>query len=378
MNNLSDKHLVLLSGPMGSGHVRAAEAIKAWAAIKYPELKVTHINVAEYMAWFTRRIYEKYYITLLNILPSAWRYIYRKTDSPPATSKFDTFLRWIRIKTAKKVVRKLKEINADYIICTHFMPAEFLDPFKKAGKINASVSTVVTDFDLHWVYVKKHLDHFFVSNEEVAYRLADRDIDKSKIHVTGIPIFPDFSKEYSKEKLRDEFWLKNDKLTFLLMSGGAGVGAIDKISEYLLSHSDSIQIIAMAGKSEELLSSLQEIVKKYPNRLLPVAFTKEMPKYLAACDIVVTKPGGISVSECLAMKKPVIIMNPIAGHEERNADYLLEQSVALKAYDEASLLFKHKLFLRESHRLDFMNEAVEKISKPHAGLDILKIILDRK
>ena len=376
MKNLKDKHLLILSGPMGSGHARAAEAIKAWANIEYPDLKVTHINIAECMSWFSRKIYDKYYIDLINYLPSIWRYIYRTTDTPPATSKVDTLLRWLRKNTAKKVIRRVKEVNADYIICTHFMPAEYLNIVKKNGKLKTPVATVITDFDLHWIYVKKHLDYFFVSNDEVAYRLAEREIPDEKIHVTGIPIFPNFSSCYSKDKLRDEFWLKKDKITFLLMSGGAGVGAIDKISEYLLSHSDTIQIIAMAGRSEELLASLQEIVKKYPNRILPVAFTKEMPKYLATCDIVVTKPGGISVSECLAMKKPVIIMNPIAGHEERNADYLLEQSVALKAYDEASLLFKYKLFLKESHRLEFMNEMVEKNSKPYAGLNILKVVLD--
>jgi len=371
----SGKHLVLLSGPMGSGHVRAAEAIKACAAEEYPGLKVTHINVAEYMSWFTRAIYDKYYISLLNVLPSAWRYIYKKTDAPPSTSKFDTFLKWIRKKTARKIIKRLKELKADYIVCTHFLPAEFLDTFKKAGKITAPVSTVVTDFDLHWIYVKKHIDHFFVSNDEVAYRLNNRGINKEKIHVTGIPIFPEFSKKYSKENIRDEFWLKQDKLTFLLMTGGAGVGAIDKMSDYLLSNSDSIQIIAMAGRNNGILESLQELVKKFPNRLLPVEYTNEMPKYFAASDIVVTKPGGISVSECLAMKKPLIVMNPIAGHEERNSDYLLEHSVALKAYDEASLLFKYTLFLYDSERLDFMNAAVKKISKPRAGFDILKFVL---
>ena len=100
---------------------------------------------------------------------------------------------------------------------------------------------------------------------------------------------------------------------------------------------------------------------------------RKTAQYLAACDIVVTKPGGISVSESIAMGKPVIIMNPIAGHEERNSDYLLEESVALKAYDEVSLLHKYKVFLRESKQLEFMREAVNKIRKPEAGLEILKI-----
>ena len=372
----SGKHLVLLSGPMGSGHVRAAEAIKACAAEEYPDLKVTHINIADYMSWLTRAIYDKYYISLLNTFPSAWRYVYKKTDAPPSTSKFNTFLKWIRRKSARKVIKRLKELNADYIICTHFLPAEFLNPIKRSGSLSIPVSTVITDFDLHWIYVKKHIDNFFVSNNEVAYRLAKRGIAKEKIHVTGIPIFPSFSKSYSKEKIRDEFWLKQNKITFLLMTGGAGVGSIDKTSDYLLSNSTSIQIIALAGKNKEILESLQKLVIKHPNRLLPVAFTNEMPKYLAASDIVVTKPGGISVSECLAMKKPLIIMNPIAGHEERNSDYLLEQSVALKAYDEASLIFKYKLFLEESERLDFMNAEVEKISKPRAGFDILKTVLE--
>ena len=375
-DKFAGKHLVLLSGPMGSGHIRAAEAIKSWAEEKYPELKVTHINVADYFSFIIREVYDNYYIKLLNIVPSAWRYVYRKTDAPPSNSKFGSFLTWVRKKTARKVIKKLKELEADYIICTHFLPAEMLDPLKKSGEITIPVSSVITDFDLHWIYVRPNLDHFFVASKEVAFCLSQRGIPKEKIHFTGIPIFPAFSKKYDQDKLREEFWLRHDKLTFLMMTGGAGVGPIDKIASYLLANSDDIQIIGMAGRNEEILLSLQALATKYPNRILPVAFTKKMAQYLATCDIVVTKPGGISVSECFAMGKPVIIMNPIAGHEERNSDYLLEESVALKAYDEVSLLHKYKVFLNESKQLDFMREAVRKLKKPKAGLEILKIALD--
>jgi len=371
----SGKHLILLSGPMGSGHIRAAEAIRTWAEEEYPDLKVTHINVSDYFSYFVKKIYDNYYIKLINTFPSVWRYVYKKTDTPPSKSKIDIFLKWVRKKTGRKMVKQLKKLEGDFIICTHFLPAEMLDPLKKCGEITIPVSSVITDFDLHWIYVRPHLDHFFVASEEVAFCLSQRGISKEKIHLTGIPIFPAFSKKYDQEKLREEFWLRHDKLTFLMMTGGAGVGSIDKIASYLLANSNDIQIIGMAGKNKEILSSLQKLAAKYPNRILPVAFTKKMAQYLAACDIVVTKPGGISVSESIAMGKPVIIMNPIAGHEERNSDYLLEESVALKAYDEASLLHKYKVFLRESKQLEFMREAVSKIRKPKAGLEILKIAI---
>ena len=181
------KHVLILSASTGAGHVRAAEALKNCAAEKYPEVKVTHINVLQYFTWIFRKLYAGTYIRLAKNHKSMWGYVYNKTDHSPRdgpTRSLRLMLQNINMKHWRK---KIIELNPDHIICTHFLPAEMIDRAISKniklpnGKDIPPVSVVVTDFDVHWMWCLKYLNQFFVANEEAALRLDDRDIDAKKI-----------------------------------------------------------------------------------------------------------------------------------------------------------------------------------------------------
>ena len=376
---MKQKHLLILSGPMGSGHERAAQALQEYAKLKYPDIRVTNINVKDYMSALIKFIYSRLYIICNNHFPVLWSIVYSKTDTPHGSSFLERTIYSVRHQTGRRIVKMILKQHADFIICTHYLPAELLNKLKKSGRITVPVSSVITDFSLHWIYVQPYLDKFCVASEELKFRLQANGIPEDHIHITGIPVMADFAKDFSKAEILEMKKALNlplhDKI-ILLMMGGESKNKLINLAHLLLKRFPNKAFIVFSGKNENLLEKLEELQKDYPGQLFPVSFTNEVWRYMAVSNTVVSKPGGISMSECIAMRKPMIIMYPIPGQEEKNADYLLEKSIVSKAYDEISLIYKELLMSREEkHFVENMQWQFEKLRKPRASQDILEISL---
>jgi processive 1,2-diacylglycerol beta-glucosyltransferase len=222
--------------------------------------------------------------------------------------------------------------------------------------------------------VHPHVDRYCVANEEVAFRLADRGVSRDKIAVTGIPVMPQFAAPLDRATCARELGLDPARFTVLMMAGGGGVGALDELAERVLGDPTELQLVALAGRNETLLARLRAIAKKNPDRLFPLGFTTTVERVMTAADLVITKPGGLSTSECLAKGKPMLLVSPIPGQEERNADYLLEAGAAMKAVDAATLAFKLRTLLREPGRLARMSAASQSLGTPDAARDVVALM----
>ena len=376
--NMSKPILAVLSVSAGAGHVRAAEAVKVAAEKNFPDFEAVHIDVMSMVGEIFRKLYAEAYLSLVENHPSLWGIIYKKSDKQKTDSALNKLRRVVERLNTKQFVGKLKEMNPDRVVCTHFLPAELLSRLRKNGEFSHPVWVQVTDFDIHSMWIQSDVTGYFVANDEVAYRMADRGIAKETIFVTGIPIMPAFNQSLSREECAREVGIDLKKKTILMMSGGYGVGGIDLLAERLLKIDGDFQIVALAGKNEDLLESLKKLQERYPGKLFPMGFTRTIERLMAVADFAITKPGGLTTSECLAMGLPMVIVSPIPGQEERNADYLLENGVALKAYDGAGLEFRIRLLLADSERVKQMSERARRLGKPDAAQRVLeKVFLAR-
>jgi processive 1,2-diacylglycerol beta-glucosyltransferase len=269
----------------------------------------------------------------------------------------------------------LAEINPDHVICTHFLPAQILSGKIGKGTFSKPVWVQVTDFDVHALWIHPHISGYFAAHEEVAWRMAERGIPADHIRVTGIPIMPVFGEQYNRAACAAEFGLDPAKTTLLMMSGGAGVGGIETLAERLLHLEGNFQLVALAGKNEKLLAELQGIARKYPGRLFPMGFTRVIERIMAASDLAITKPGGLTTSECLAVGMPMVVVSPIPGQEERNADFLLENGAAMKACDAGALAWRVDRLLREPVRMSVMRDNALKLGRPDAAREVLATVL---
>jgi processive 1,2-diacylglycerol beta-glucosyltransferase len=264
------------------------------------------------------------------------------------------------------------------VICTHFLPAELLSRMKRKGELTAEVWVQITDFDVHAMWVHDPIDGFCVATDEVAARLAGKGVPRERIHITGIPIMPVFAQPAVRGDCAAELGIDASKTTLLMMSGGAGLAGTEKLAAHLLSLPGDFQIVVLAGRNARLLQALRRLAASHPRRLFPLGYTRTIERIMCAADLAITKPGGLTVSECLVLGLPMIVVSPIPGQEERNADFLLEAGAALKANDEPGLLYRVQMLMNDRERITRMRAKCLAIGRPHAARDVLRAIQDSR
>lgn len=366
------KKILVLSVSAGSGHVRAAEALRAHAQQDFPDLSLLHRDLMQRVPGWFRKIYTDLYLKLASGLPEAWGWLYRKTDREPGNRLSGRLRRFIQRLCARSLFSDIKGFAPDAIICTHFLPAELLADAVNRGKLNCPVWVVVTDFDLHQMWVHRGITGYFVANEELAYRLLAAGIPESRIIVTGIPVMPGFTQPHRRDYCSAMLGLDPHRTTLLLMGGGAGIGMNKKLILSLLGIDPSLQLIILTGRNQSLFDELDSLACFCDGRLVPVGFTDKVHELMACSDLVITKPGGLSTSECLVMGLPMLLINPIPGQEERNAALLLQEGVAQRADDEATLIYRLRRLLADPETLRTMRSNIALLAQPHAAHRIIQ------
>jgi processive 1,2-diacylglycerol beta-glucosyltransferase len=369
------RKIAVLSVSAGAGHVRAAEALVATAKLHHPGVEAIHIDVMDLVPKLFRKIYAEKYVDVVNRHPALWGYLYHTADKQRDDSTITRIRRVIEKLNTRGLVKKLEEMQPDAVICTHFLPAQILSRMIAKKKWATPVWTVVTDFDVHALWVHQRLTGYCAAAEEIAWRMRERGLADTRIEVTGIPIMPVFVEQRSREACAKEAGIDPKRTTLLVMSGGLGVGAIDQLCERILAIPGDHQVLALAGKNAALLEKLKAIATKHPGRFFPQGFTRTIERLMTCADLALTKPGGLTTSECLAVGLPMLVVSPIPGQEERNADYLLEAGAALKAHDLAGVDFRVRQLLAAPKRLAAMRERALAIATPRAAQVILRHVL---
>lgn len=373
---MAKKKILLLSVSAGAGHMRAAEAIRSYADQPEYNVEATHLDVMNFVTAGFRKVYTDFYIKLVNKAPTLWGYLYQITNEAEADGTLQRFRRGLERLNTRPLLKEIAAFKPDSIICTHFMPAELLSRIIRKDILSCPVWVQVTDFDLHRMWVQEHMTGYFAANEEVAFRMRAQGIAATTIFVTGIPIMPAFARPLDRAECALTIGIAPHRTTILLMGGGAGLGSLDAIAERLLALEGNFQLIVSAGKNGQILSALQSLATRYPGRLVAQGFTDQVERWMACADFVITKPGGLTTSECLAMGLPMIVNAPIPGQEERNADFLLEQGVALKAIDSVTLEYRVRYLLDHPSKLAEMRDKARALGRPGAARQVLAHVLN--
>ena len=270
----------------------------------------------------------------------------------------------------------VENFKPDVIACTHFLPAEVLGAQRAKGKLRAPVYTILTDYDIHSMWIQEGVTGYFVASSEMAHALREKGIGTASVEVSGIPILPEFAREYPpRETTRQTLGLNPAQRTVLVAAGGFGMMSADDAVKLLAGHLPEAQFLAVAGRNAELEKRLKKLARAYKGRVKPFGFVDNMHELMAASDLAVSKSGGLTTSECLAMGLPMLVFNPIPGQEERNAIYLLEHGAGLWARTPAQMLFKVKALLDDPKRLADMQEAARRIARPRAAFDIAERLM---
>src|SRR5688572_5295870 len=374
------KKVLLLSASAGAGHVRAAQALeKAFKETLKGDSEVHHFDVLNYTNKVFRHLYSRAYIDLVNNMPEVPGWIYDKLDTPWKNERRRLALDKLN---TRPFVKLLREYHPDLIVCTHFLPAEIVSWLKAKERIASRQAIIVTDFDVHAMWLCHHYERYFVAIDEARAYLEALGIPKDKITVSGIPIDPIFALHKDKKQMRIKHGLAPDRTTILVSAGGAGVGAMDHLVSSLLPIQHPVQVVAICGRNAELKKRLTKLSARIkPDARVtvkPFGYTQEMDELMAASDLVLGKPGGLTTSEALAKGLVFVIVNPIPGQEERKSDHLLEAAAAIRCNNLPTLAYKLDRLLAGPARFAKMQANVKGMARPNAASDIVQRLLQSK
>ena len=381
----------------GGGHIAAAAALEeAWRALR-PDDAVERLDLIKFFSPLHKKVHEDGYVKLVERAPELWDMLFGKTDNPKVARRLSKLRRAFPSSSRKKFAHHLKQFKPDIVLCTHYLPLETLGllkisedqvtrgpvSFKKFGTRitrpseswkHPFVVSIVTDFEAHALWMDACVDLYCVAAEETKARLVARGAASADAVATGIPIAAKFLSKPDPRAVRKQYGLRDDQPVLLVLGGGFGMGPVAEILAELDRVPGQFQTLVVTGRNEELRRKLATQTRRHPTHVL--GFSTNMHELMAMADLIITKPGGLTTSEALALGKPLFILNPIPGQEAANSDFLLERGAAAKANRVEDLPFRIEKLLG-SKKLAEMAKAAKSLGRPQSAATVCREVLKR-
>lgn len=309
------KKILFVSCSAGAGHKRAAEALRLTCQQLYPHIDAEHIDIIEYSDWLIKKSVASGYNFLVKHAPELFGLLYDAGDFSKTAELLNSFSLLLKINT-RRLNKFVADYNPDLIICTHFLVTAFLRKFAE----RIPLDMLITDYELNKIMLNPSIRFFYAPNEDVTADLLQYG---KKSFTTGIPIHPEFKKQKDLGLSADYFKLNKKIPTILLMTGGGGLTDSSKIMANLTKNIANANIVAIAGKNnKKLFDKLNKA--QHPNNSYSqiIEYTDRIDELMKLSDVIITKPGGLTVTECLFLKKPLLLVSPIPGQEKANIEFV--------------------------------------------------------
>ena len=340
--------------------------------MKLPGVEVTLIDALDYTNDFFKWSYLQAYLLMVNKLPTFWGLSYYLTDVPFVDLFVSVVRRLNNWANSKKLVSYILDTKPDVIISTHFFASEVIADLKQKKLMLSRLVTIVTDYRLHAWWVCEGTDAYIVASEDTRRDLEWRKVDPARIKVMGIPVEPIFSKSLDRPKIFKEAGLRDDLFTILVIGGGFGVGPIEGIVKVIAQINKNLQTVVVCGHNEELVRKIQSLKDEYRLNMKVLGFIDNVYEYMDVSDILISKSGGITVSESLAKEIPLVVISPILGQETGNCAFLVRNNAAVKVKRLDDLKAALEGLISDPVKLDKMKDAIKSVKKPYAAYDVAK------
>jgi processive 1,2-diacylglycerol beta-glucosyltransferase len=361
----------------GGGHLAAAAALEEAWRTERPGDTVEKIDLVKFFSTLHRKIHADGYVKLVEHAPELWGMVFKKTDDPALARRLNKLKRLFPSNSRSRFARFCRQFRPDAVVCTHYLPLELLGDLKTRAAKKGSASreclpsplvvSVVTDFEAHALWMEGCVDLYCVAAEETKARLVARGAPAENVVATGIPISSRFSTVPDRKAVRQTLGLRDDQPVLLVLSGGFGMGPVAEILRELDKVDRPFQTVVVTGRNEELRRDLAGSDHKHPTHVL--GFVTNMQDLMSVADLIISKPGGLTTSESLALGKPLFILNPIPGQEAANSDFLLERGAAAKVNRVEDLPYRVGQLLG-TKKLAEMAKAAKALGRAEAAREI--------
>jgi len=369
--------VLIISASIGGGHVACGNALVG--AFERLGAETTHVDLLEYTALPFRRLYRQAYFDLVRNVPDLVDWVGKRMDRRP--TEVATVQRRLRSRVTRmlsyELPRVIDKFSPGVLVHTHFLGPEIV-----AGRLRRRKplpqAEVITDFFAHSLWLQPGIARYYVASDEVKVHLTSAGVDEYRVRISGIPIDPRFTSLPDSAAAREAVALDSGRDVLLIMAGGMEAGDLKYLLGQLVEFRWSLTVVVICGRSADLQRVAHDAVGEAsgPVSFRVVGFVDDVPTYMAGADLLVTKPGGMTISEALAAGLPLVLVNPYPLQEEANANALLENGAAVRVDPLTTFPLKLRRLLEDRDRLRAMRSAALRLAKPEAAIGVATSVLE--
>ena len=321
--------ILIFTAATGGGHKRAAAALETEINKLSPDTEVKVVDAMKAIGKFYDKTVCGGYHFMATKTPALYGECYKITDREnlmyKAVMRSNTMM-------SNKLLDIINDFGTDIVIICHPFITTMVSRLKRKGKTDVKAISLITDYDAHRTYIVPYIDAYVLAEPQMSDKLINEyEVDEKLIHPLGIPIFDRFTEPFSKEEICKREGLDPNLPTVLLMAGSFGVTSVLDFYKQLVNQSKDMQFIVITGNNRKLYEHLEEASAELDakNRTKLLFFVDNVEDYMHISDLIVTKPGGLTVTESLACRLPLAIYSAFPGQEKDNADFLIKENAAI-------------------------------------------------
>ena len=368
--------VLILAASYGEGHWQASRATETELRRREPDAEVSVLDFGQFLNPAVNSLARYTYLQSIRRAPRLYGEFYYRT---------------MRIRPDSGVQRRLNRLGhtplqaalnrqrPDLVVCTHPTPAGVMSRLRQSGLTDVTLATIVTDYAVHSQWLHPMVDMYFVGSEFMRDAFIQWGLSPETVHATGIPIRAMFSEPVDREAARARFGLRQDLPTILLMGGACSVlSQMERIPRLLRELDQEVQVLTVCGRRERMRRRMEREADRFGRERMKVyGYVEQMGELMGAADLIITKAGGLTTTEALAMNLPIVIYRPIVGQEEENTRFLVGAGAAVATYNLKDLKRCLHGLLQSPENLRRMRAAARIIAKPHAAQALVSTMLER-
>ncbi len=364
--------ILILYISVGQGHRRAALALEEALREEAPFLRIVSFDLLELWPSGAARLVAAFYRSLVRTAPGVWTYLY---DRPEVKTRLDRPLRIAQRLLRGRLERMIKELAPAAVVCTQAFPCALAAECRSRTASGFVLAAVPTDFQVHAYWIYPEVDLYLLPTRWSVERLAVLGVPPERIRLTGIPVRPVFNRKLEPARMKEKYGLISGLPVVLLMGGGEGTLSLERLINTLDRSGEEFQLAALTGRNQRRYLRLQSLRGSLNHPLRVFGFTDLIEELMAAAEVIVTKPGGLTTAEALVRRLPLVLVDPLPGQEELNARFLAGAGAAIHAGDDLLAVKAVEDALREGYLRGRVLAAMEAIRKPHAARDAARQII---
>ncbi len=364
--------ILILTASIGSGHIKAAEAVETELRRLLPDSEITTVD---FMArriscihWFMK----EFYLAMLAFVPNLYDVFYKLSGESSGGTLIQNAFARVMMPAMKRLVRRYEP---DLVLCTHPFPEGAASLLRRRHDESYRLAAVMTDYSLHQIWLYPSVDRYYMATEDMRMGMIGHGFSVDTLEVSGIPVASVLKEMQDKEPMRRALAIPEGQPAVLLMGGGLGLGGIEANLRDLEQIEKRMTILVVAGRNQRLMERVQDMAGTSHHQVLVWGYTDKVHLLMRAADLLITKPGALTISEAFVLGLPMLLHDPIPGPETENAIYATQHGAALWLHPREDLARAVETLLH-GDSLMAMRRAAIACARPDAASAIAENLKD--